>query len=205
MPTTMRPERVASIRAKLDEPDLIPALIRLLAAGEPVHVERLAAAGGWSVKEVQRGLARQSGVEWDEQERIAGFGLTLRPTPHNFTFDGQTVFGWCATDALVFPVLLGRSGVVESTCPATGRRIRVEVTPHTIVSVDPPEAVVSEVRPAERVADVRADVCALGHFFASPEAASDWLAEYPLGFVNPVADDFRIHRQAMVDLGWVRA
>jgi alkylmercury lyase len=196
-------QRLASlIRAQFGLPDLVLHLSRLLAAGAPVTVERAAAAGGWRVEELRAELARHPGIDWDDDGRIMGFGLTLRPTPHTFTFDGQTVYGFCATDVLAFPVVLGRPGVAESTCPVTGRHIRVEVTPDRVVRVDPPEAVVSKVRPDHAVADVRTEVCALGSFFSSSEAAADWLAHYPQGQVVPITEDFEVTRQAMIELGW---
>jgi alkylmercury lyase len=183
---------------------LIPHLTRLLAEGQPVTLDRLAAAAAWPVPAVEAALRRNPGVDWDEQGRLVGFGLTLRPTPHRFTFAGRTVFAFCASDALEFPVVLGRSGVVESTCPATGRPIRVEVTPERVAQVEPSSAVVSLVRP-DRVDDVRAEVCALGHFFASREAAADWLAAHPEGMVHRVEEDFRLHREVMEQLGWAHA
>lgn len=153
---------------------------------------------------MRAGLAQHPNIEWDNQGRIVGFGMTLRPTPHRFDFDGKTVYGWCASDALSFPVLLEVSGVVSSRCPVTGRTIRVEVTPEAVVRVDPPDTVVSAVRPTERVRDVRAEICGLGHFFSSREAASDWLAEYPDGMLHSVAEDFEIHREILAKLGWVK-
>lgn len=204
MTTSAYTQRVGdAIRAQFEEIGLLPALVRLLARGEPVSMERLAAEGGLSVDAVRAELARHPSVERDEQDRVVGFGLTLRPTPHRFAFDGQMVFGWCATDALIFPVLLDRPGVVESTCPATGLSICVEVTPNAVLHVEPGEAVVSEVRATERVADVRTEICSLGYFFASGESAAGWLAQHPEGQVIAVAEDFQIYREVMVDLGWV--
>src|SRR5882757_2612395 len=197
--------QIAFFRAQLASwplPDLIPRLARLLAGGEPVTVEQIAAAGGWTVEQVQVALARHPRVDYDPDGRIAGFGLTLHPTPHSFTFDAQTVYGFCASDALEFPVLLNRPGVAESTCPATGRRIRVEVTPTEVLTVDPPDAVVSTVRPTHAVTDIRA-YCDLGNFFSSPEAASDWLTHNPQGQITSVADDFEITRQSLIEVGWV--
>src|SRR5882724_1155378 len=120
--------QIAFFRAQLDSwplPDLIPQLARLLAGGEPVSVQQVATAGGWTPEQVQAALDRHPRVDFEEDGRIAGFGLTLHPTPHSFTFDAQTVYGFCASDALEFPVLLNRPGVAESTCPATGQPIRV--------------------------------------------------------------------------------
>lgn len=196
---------VALIREQFGLPDVPLHLGRLLAAGEPVTVAAAAAAGGWTEQQLRDELSRHPGTDWDDQDRIVGFGLTLRETPHRFTFDHQTVYTFCATDALEVSVMLGRSGVIESTCPATGQPIRVELTPEQILSVDPPHAVVSKVRPDHAVDDIRAQVCALGNFFSSAEAAADWLAHNPDGKVVTIAEDFEVTKQAMIELGWAAA
>jgi alkylmercury lyase len=196
-------QRGLKILGLYEEFPLIPPLARLLAAGQPVPVERLAEAAGWTVEDVQRGLRHHPAVERDDEGRLLGFGLTLRPTPHRFTAPGgTTLYGWCASDALMAPVLLGQAGVVESTCPATEAPIRVEVTPEAVLRVEPPGAVVSEVSPEHKVADVRASICSLGHIFRSREAAAPWLAAYPEGQLNSVADDFALHRRILAELGW---
>jgi len=169
---------------------------------EPVTVEQTAAAGGWSPDEVRGELARHLGLDWDEHGRLVGFVLTPRRTPHRFTFGDRTVYAFCASDALLFPVLLERPGVIESTCPATGRPIRVEVPPDTATSTAPAQAVVSRIRPDHAVADLRAEICSLGDFFSSPEAATDWLAHNPHGTVVPIAEDFETTRRAVIELGW---
>lgn len=74
--------------------------------------------------------------------------------------------------------------------------------PPEVVSVDPPQAVVSKVRPTEGVTNILTEVCGLGHFYSSPDAAADWLAHHPDGFVDTVADDFAIHRRGAIELGW---
>ncbi|WP_020501435.1 organomercurial lyase MerB [Sciscionella marina] len=193
---------IGVVNANLAMPDLLPHLWRLLVdLGEPVSAEHLAAAGGWPMEKVQAELARQPGVDWDEHGRIAGFGLTLRPTPHAFTFDRRTVYGWCATDTLQFPRGLGHPGVVDSTCPATGQHIRIELTPNGIVRVDPPEALVSKMHLTRAVANLR-DLCDLGHFFSSRKVAADWLTAHPQGEVIPVAEEFQVVRRASTELGW---
>jgi alkylmercury lyase len=194
-------------RAQLESwplPGLVPVLARLLAAGRPVTVADVAKAGGWTPGQAREALSRHPGTDWDAAGRVLGFGLTLRPTPHSFTFDGDggTVYGFCASDTLAFPVILGRPGAAGSSCPVTGQPIRVRLGTERVVGIDPPQAVVSKVRPAQALADIRAEACALGHFFASAEAAVGWLAQYPDGQVVPVAEDFEITRQTMAELGW---
>src|SRR5262249_51683121 len=132
---------------------------RLLALGQPVPVARLAQTAGWTVEEVEAALARHPAVERDEEGRLVGLGATLRPTAHRFTFSGGTLYGWCVSDALMFPVLLGQGGTVTSRCPVTETPILIEVSPDGILSVDPPEAVVTRVRPEGPVDDVRTSLC----------------------------------------------
>ena len=198
---------VSLIHAQFGLPDLIPHLTRLLAAsGEPVTVEQAAKAGGWSPEQVRAELARHPGVDWADDGCIAGFGMTLRPTPHRFTTDnGQTGYGFCASDALSYPVILGRPGLIESTCPITAQPIQVEATPDEVISVAPAGAVVSRLRPEAAVADVRAEICALGNFFASAEGAADWQADYPDTTLIPITQDFHTTREAAIELGWAPA
>lgn len=180
---------------------LIPHLARLLAEGQPVPLERVAAAASWPVRDVEAALRHHPGVDWGEDGRLVGFGLTLRPTPHRFIFEDRTIYGFCASDALGFPVLLARSGVIESKCPATGQPIRVEVTPERATRIDPSTAVVSLVRP-DTFDDIRAEGCDLGWFFFSREAAEGWLAAHPQGMVHSVEEEFQLTREMTVRAGW---
>ncbi len=194
-------QTVATIR-HIEGYELIPHVCRLLGEGAPVSVDRLAATVGWPVERVRETL-RAHPAEWGEQGRLVGLGLTLRPTPHKFTFEGRTLYGWCASDTLMFPVLLGKSGLIESVCPATGKPVQVRVTSDRVDSADPRGAVVSAVRPDRRVENVRTDICNLGHFFSSREAAAAWLEANPQGMLHTVEEDFEIHRRvAEHQMGW---
>jgi alkylmercury lyase len=184
---------------------IMPSAYRLLAEGQPVPLDRIAATISRPVAEVEAALRRQPGTDWDERGRLVGFGVTLRPTPHRLTFDdGRTVFTWCASDSLVVPAIVGRPVTLESPCAATGRPIRVRVTPERVESVDPPTAVVSMVRP-DRVDDIRGEVCSLGSFAVSEDAAAEWLAAHPEGMVHSVSEDFRLHREVAERFGWTQS
>ena len=54
----------------------------------------------------------------------------------------------------------------------------------------------------DRIDDVRTDVCALGSFFASSEAAGEWLAAHPEGMIHSVEEAFELHREVMEQIGW---
>jgi alkylmercury lyase len=187
---------------RLDGFELTPHAIRLLAGGEPVALERLAAAAGHAVEDVAAALRGVGGLEWDDQGRLVGLALTLRPTAHRYTTDGRTLCAWCADDTLMLPVVLGRGGLVDSRCPETGRAIHVQLSPQRVERVEPAGAVVSSVRPDGPIANVRTATCDHGHFFASAAAASSWAAEHPGGHVHSVEDAFGLDKQALERLGW---
>lgn len=166
---------------------LWPPLLRLLAHGQPVTAEDLAAATGRSSDEVRHALTALPDAEYDEHERLVGYGLTQRPTQHHFTVDRHELYTWCALDTLLFPAVLGHPADVESPCHATGAPVRLTVEPDGVVGVEPATAVVSLVTPGQ-CTSVRSDFCNQVHFFASPEAAQSWLAEHPAATVLPVAE-----------------
>ena len=186
----------------LEAGELMPYAIRLLSKGEPVPLESLAAASRWPLSKVKAALDRGSSAELDEQGRLVGFVLTLRPTPHRFTVDGQNLFAWCADDTLMFPVILGVPAHVESKCPQTGQPIRVKVAADAIQRVDPPEAVVPHVRPTGKLPDIRATTCQLGHFFSSRAAAAQWAEKHPSGTLHSVPDAFWLGHKVIEQLGW---
>jgi hypothetical protein len=133
-------------------------LIPLLAEGQPVSPERIAAALKRLPEEITRTLRRLPNVELDERGNVMGAGLTLRPTPHRFTINGLTMFTWCALDALIFPGLLGQTVQVESQCKSAGIPVRLKITPSGVAQVEPPDAVVSLVIPDAGKKDVRCKV-----------------------------------------------
>ncbi len=186
--TTQLPER-------LGESGLLIPLLRLLADGEPVPVERLAEAAGRTIDEVRRGLAAVPDTEYDDQGRIVGQGLTLRPTPHRFTVDGEELYTWCALDTLIFPTLLDRKAHVESVSPASGEVIQVTIDPAVgVPRVDPPSVVVSLMNP-EQITSIRSAFCNQVHYFTSVDDATSWLTAHPGAEVVPVAEAHQIGQE----------
>lgn len=193
----------AGFLSSLEGYELIPRLVRALATGHPVRVEEIAASANLPIDDVERLFRSQPGTEWDEAGRLVGFGLTSRPTAHRFKVDAKTLYTWCATDTLFFTVILGTPTLIESTCPATGQAIRIELDPHAVVSVTPAEAVVSQRHHGKPLSDVRSQVCDHGHYFASLAAASAWSVAHPEGEVLSVAEAFDHCREACQELGWL--
>lgn len=174
----------------LDAALLVP-LLRLLAAGEPVGVTDLAAAAGLSEDDTRTALTATPETEYDDEGRIVGQGLTLRPTRHRFTVDGEELYTWCALDTLMFPVVIDRTATIESTSPTGGGTVRLTATPTGVTTVEPATAVVSLVNP-EDLSSIRSSFCNQVHYFTSAEDAQPWLEAHPGGEVLPVADAYRL-------------
>lgn len=174
---------------------LWPVLLRELARGRPVAVEDLAQLTGRSPVEVRDGLAGLSDTEYDEQGRVVGHGITLRATPHRFTVDGHQLYTWCALDTLIFPTVLDRPAQVMSPTPGSGELVRLAVDPVAgVTALEPATAVVSVVVP-DACGSVRSAFCNQVHFFASPQAAREWLVEHPGAEVLPVGEAFDLGRR----------
>jgi alkylmercury lyase len=186
----------------LDVARFMAPMIRLVAQGEPVALERLAADSGVPVEEIASWLRAQPGTDWDDAGRLLGFGLTQRPTRHRYIVDGRLLFTFCAADTLIFTPILGRPARVESTCPTTGQTIRVALTPAAVTSVEPTTAVVSHVNLCRDAGDIRGSLCDHGHFFASEGAAQQWRQAHPDGDVRPVRELFDIALGICRELGW---
>jgi alkylmercury lyase len=180
---------------------LQPALLPLIALGEPVTVAEIAAACGRPVPEIQAALREMPDTELDDAGRVVGWGITQRPTPHQFEVDGRYLFTWCALDTLMFPALLGQAASVTSPCHATGEpvHVQVDVNPDRVSTVTPAEAVVSIVTPG-KTASIRGAFCNQVHFFASADAAAPWLAEHPGASVLPVAEAFELGRPLVAQM-----
>jgi Alkylmercury lyase/Helix-turn-helix domain of alkylmercury lyase len=107
---------------------LMRTAVRLLARGEPVTMGELAAAAGVDVVDLIDAPAGPD-IEYDDEHRIIGWGLTLVPTPHKFVVDDHRLYTWCAADTLMFPAIIGRRAQIESRCPTTDTVIRLRVDP----------------------------------------------------------------------------
>ncbi|GAA3325905.1 MULTISPECIES: organomercurial lyase MerB [Micrococcaceae] len=165
------------------DPKLFVPLLRLLAEGEPVTIAELATASGRSEDTVRQGLAAVPDTEYDDEGRVIGLALTMRPTPHRFTVAGEQLYTWCALDTLFFPALIGKAATIESTSPGSGTLIRVATgADGTVTSVQPATAVVSLISP-RGTGPVRSSFCNQIHYFASREDAGPWLDAHPDGEV----------------------
>jgi alkylmercury lyase len=151
--------------------ELLVALLRELAKGRPVQLEALAAPLGWSAKRVAALLEQQPCTEYDDDGNVIGHGITLNETAHAFEVDGLRLYTWCALDALMFPVMIGKTVRVHSRCPATRLSVSLTVSPDEVRHVEPASAVVS-LPLLDSAPNIRSSFCCHANFYASASAAS---------------------------------
>jgi alkylmercury lyase len=161
---------------------LIPASIRLLADGQPVSPAQIADASGVPADQIGPALRAIGDIEWTDDGRVEGFGLTRRPTQHRFRIGDAELYTWCAMDTLIFAALLERPVQIESPDGATGETLRLETDGRRVIAAHPSSIMVSWFFDPGATG-FRASVCQFGHFFASRESAAAWAAKYPQGGV----------------------
>lgn len=162
-------------------------LLHELAVGKPVALSRLAEALGVPVEVVEtfvRDSALSPFIHVDKEDRIQGcWGLSVKPTHHQVTINGRTLWAWCAVDSLLYAELFGEAVEIETRDPETDHVNRLTVSPTRIEAVEPTGIVVSMVPP--QTADftsnprLRASACNVMYFFASRASAERWQAKHP--------------------------
>lgn len=175
------------------------ALYRLIAAGLPVDRDGLALAVGRDPAAVADMLAAipASNFLYDSGGKIVGFrGLGQVPTRHHLGFAGKRLYAWCAFDCLFLAGLLGGDLEVASTCPVSGREIRLTVTPGGVTAAAPEATLLSFVTPeaAPMRAELREVFCAYVNFLAGPEAADTWRANHPDAAILTLEQGFELAR-----------
>jgi alkylmercury lyase len=184
-------ESLAGTFPGCEDAPLALALLRELAAGEPVVASTLGERAGTA-------LVRWPNLDYDDDGRVVAFsGLSLRPTAHRFTVGGRQLYAWCAWDTLFLPAMLGQPADVESTCAVTGSGIRLSVDPNGVRQADPQPLWVSFPPAATTsTADITGTFCCHVHFLATPAAAEHWLKGHPGGSVLDIDDAYELGRRA---------
>ena len=164
---------------------LLIRLLRLLGEETSVSPEHLATATHHTRAEVEAFLQSTDLVVCRDGT------IDLSPDPHLIQLEKKTLTVACALDTLVYPVQLGRWAHVLSTCPATGRQIRLTVTAQErIEDLDPQSAVLSLRLPGETT-----NVCHYGHFFVDREHASTWPGLHPEAVLLSVEEGAHLARE----------
>lgn len=158
-------------------------LWREVAKGRPLsseRVEQIASALDLSQQTAHEVLDKM--CERNSDGNVVGIaGLSQNQHPHRFTVNDIQLATWCAWDSLFLPMMLQQTAEVSSPCPVTGEVIRLTITPEGVTSYQPASAVISIVIPQpttrglECVEEIWTTFCQHVHFFASPQAAQEWV------------------------------
>ena len=139
-----------SKQLRCEQEGLCLQIIRQVTRGKPVASAALQTALQVSRDELEHRLTTLPDTEFDGQDNIVGWGVTLVPTRHRFHIDGKLLFTWCAFDTVLFPPSLGTEAQIHSRCPVTGHPITFVATPEeTIKDLAPPSSVMSLIIAAE--------------------------------------------------------
>lgn len=178
-------------------------LLRELARGEPVTIAQLADRLGAPL-DAAAALVKASSISpfiLADGDRIRGFmGLSVTPTFHRMTIDGQALWTWCAYDTLFLPELLDAPAEVETRDPETEELNRLTVLPDRILTADPAGMVVSMVDP--RAWDIRSATCVITSacqqmfFHASRATGEQWQANHPETVLLTLAEAFAFGKRA---------
>ncbi|HTF06864.1 MAG TPA: organomercurial lyase, partial [Asanoa sp.] len=181
--------------------DLWGALVGLTRLGEqPTRLDRLAAVLDRTVSDTEDLLRQnftvhiQNGdVDWaeefpgDQTRRTLSIGDRQIPMKQG-----------CAPDLIAIAALLDVPFSAEEPCAATGTPIRITFTPNGIEQVEPPSAVAAVLPPEQAgahasgtISQIDAGVCVFQPFFASADAAEEWLAAHPGGRVFTIEEMFQ--------------
>ncbi len=167
------------------------AIYRLLGRGRPVTMAALSSETGVPADRLHGVMAPWHGVERDSRGAIRAFwGLSLARTKHLMRVSGQELFAWCAWDCLFIPPLLEAVARVESTCPASGIEIALEVSALGVSGVEPDSAVMSFMLPsaAQVEVDVVGNFCCHVNFLASEAIGKRWIVNRPRMFLLSIQD-----------------
>jgi alkylmercury lyase len=177
------------------------AVTKLLAEGQPVSAQRIAAFIGDPMEFVTTSLSQmyEGGCEFNERGELMGNALTLTPTRHQLEVDGVTLYAWCAIDTLFLPAYIGKPAKVTSTCPTTNTVISLTVTPEGIETYEPPQAVLSIMTAQGCTSGIEGTFCGQVYFFANAEAAKTWIGERPDFVILTVPEAYQLAQTIYIE------
>ncbi len=174
-----------------------------LAKGKPVSPDQLALIWEMPLEQVHSVLAgavAAGQAEIDAQGHLVGGVLSLNPTVHRISVDGNQLYAWCAYDAIYAPGVVGKTARIESQDPVTGESIRMTITPEGVEDVRPEGTVVSVVGgKTDMRGGPNSPRCSQMLFFGSRESANQWLQGRSSVSILTVKEAFEIARQFQIE------
>ena len=176
--------------------------IQLLSEGRPLSAKRLADAWDMSQDQVSVILDQASSTgkaQLDGEGNLIGGVLSLVPTTHKVRVNDNDLYAWCAYDAISIPGVIDRNAQIESTDPVNGETIRMTITPHGVIDLNPEGSVVSVVSPEVGGVGPDSPRCSQMLFFTSRNTAETWLKDHPGVEILTVEQVFEIAQEFEVE------
>jgi alkylmercury lyase len=177
--------------------------MQALAEGKPVSPDQLAEIWEMPLEQVLMVLDRAvtaGRAVINAQGDLVGGVLSLVPTAHRISVEGEQLYAWCAYDAIYAPGVIGRPAQVVSKDPVSGDPIEMTITPEGVENLRPEGAVVTVVGPE---ADVRGGLesprCSQMLFFGSRDSAEKWRQDRAGVSILTVEEVFEIARQFQIE------
>jgi alkylmercury lyase len=157
--------------------------LQLLAKGAPVSPDTLAEAWGIPLEHVQaifEQAAALGTLQLDDEGNMVGTAISLVPSKHKFQVGGNTLYAWCAYDAVYTPGVIGADAVIESVDPLSNQPIRLKISPGGVLESEPEGIAATVVGiDADSSGGAESPRCSQMHFFVSEENARAWSAGQP--------------------------
>lgn len=172
--------RSRSERLNDQERALYFSILRSFARGEPPAPATVAAEAsrlGLDLAAARAKLAAEDLVHFDADGAVlVAYPFSGRPTAHQVTLNGRSVYAMCAIDALGMASMFGDSVAISSRDPATDEAVVVKLSPDGAAEWQPEEAVVVVGRCCDGAA--YQGCCQVLNFFVSPASAERYLREH---------------------------
>lgn len=177
------------------------AYTRLLARGKPLSAQELAQEIGDPVEFVVTALhqMQEGGAEFNDKGELIGAALTLSPTNHQFEVDGIQLYAWCALDTMFLPAYIGKTAKVTSSCPVTRKTISLTIHPDGIENLTPQETVLSIMTATGCSAGIEGTFCSQVNFFASRDAAKQWIGDRSDFSILSVSESYQLARTIYIE------
>ncbi|MCZ6900865.1 MAG: organomercurial lyase [Bacteroidetes bacterium] len=172
-------------------------IYRRLGKGQPVSLDDLLADKEISLEEAKEFLDSSGGVFYNDDGDIVGFwGIAVQKMAHKIITDHQTVYGWCAWDALFIPQLLGEAATIESLSP-TKEIIKLKLSEQGDVLEGSKNIMVSFIEPdaGKMMENVVTNFCHYIFLFKDKSSGEEWVKQHEGTFLLPLQDVINLSKE----------
>lgn len=198
-------ETIQHIASRWEQADkaALRHLFPLLAAGKPVSHSLFAIIVKTDVFAVEKALQLGRTDRHSRGNVIGLSGFTLLPTLHRLMIEDVALFSCCAMVAQMMPSLAGKTAAIESIDPINNKVVKIIISPNSIQSVEPKEAVATFVvtNQEDVLREVSSAFCSHVRHFINYRTAEEFTSLNPKRYVVDIDQLHRIAGQVR-DLIW---